>query len=184
MKAKRLACALLVISLVESVAQQPVIPITTNVPATNAASKKVGLTGAEIGIAFSATGIAHQGPTRTNLWGDPVVGTLSGIGTNQNGAAIPPPPPGFVIDPPSAIGMNQNGGDNEAARKEFLGIKAKAEKGDATNQFLLGAKYEMGQGVPTNLVEALKWFRKAAEQDCVEAQVILAFCYENGDGVT
>jgi len=31
-------------------------------------------------------------------------------------------------------------------------------------QFNLGVMYEFGEGVPKNNAEAIKWFRKAAEQ--------------------
>ena len=32
-------------------------------------------------------------------------------------------------------------------------------------------------------MEAVKWFRKAAEQNYAEAQYILGVCYEQGEGV-
>ena len=35
-----------------------------------------------------------------------------------------------------------------------------------------------------NHTEAVKWYRKAAEQGDAVAQTILGLCYENGDGVT
>ena len=43
-------------------------------------------------------------------------------------------------------------------------LKAKAEKGNADAQFKLGVCYDHGDGVAKNLVEAVKWFREAAEQ--------------------
>ncbi|MCL4695358.1 MAG: sel1 repeat family protein, partial [Candidatus Hydrogenedentes bacterium] len=42
-----------------------------------------------------------------------------------------------------------------------------AEAGDAGQQFILGLMYKYGQGVPNvteNHEEAVKWFRKAADQ--------------------
>ena len=43
--------------------------------------------------------------------------------------------------------------------------------------------YESGQGVVKDLAEAVKWYRKAAEQGNDVAQVILGTCYEDGKGV-
>ena len=43
-------------------------------------------------------------------------------------------------------------------------LRAKAEAGDAVAQSNLGKKYFDGEGVPKNDVEAVKWFRIAAEQ--------------------
>jgi len=50
--------------------------------------------------------------------------------------------------------------------------------------FLLGADYYLGQGVPQNYTEAAKWFRKAAEQGHAEAQDALGDMYFLGDGVS
>ena len=41
----------------------------------------------------------------------------------------------------------------------------------------------MGQGVAKNDVEAVKWFRKAAEQNYARAQYNLGVCYAKGQGV-
>lgn len=45
-----------------------------------------------------------------------------------------------------------------------------AEKGDAQAQYLLGSTYEAGRLVPKDQMEAVKWYRKAAEQNHPEAQ--------------
>ncbi|WP_419636494.1 tetratricopeptide repeat protein, partial [Thiolapillus sp.] len=39
-----------------------------------------------------------------------------------------------------------------------------AKQGDARAQYALGVLYDNGQGVGQNFKEAMKWFRKAAEQ--------------------
>jgi len=39
-----------------------------------------------------------------------------------------------------------------------------AERGDAKSQWALGAMYEYGKGVPKDYGEALRWYRKSAEQ--------------------
>ena len=40
----------------------------------------------------------------------------------------------------------------------------KAESGDATAQAKLGQMYAEGKGMPQDYVEAMKWFRLAADQ--------------------
>ena len=43
--------------------------------------------------------------------------------------------------------------------------------------------YAEGKGVPQNHAEAVKWYRKAAEQDDARAQYSLGFMYDLGRGV-
>ena len=62
---------------------------------------------------------------------------------------------------------------------EFIILRAKAEKGDAQAQVELGSAFFAA----TNYVEAVKWYRKAAEQNYAEAQFNLGYCYEDGLGV-
>ena len=69
------------------------------------------------------------------------------------------------------------------AGNEFDGQKRLAENGDAQAQCYLGYCYYNGQGVTTNLVESVKWFRKAAEQNHAQAQWYLGVCYYYGNGV-
>ncbi|MDW7771480.1 MAG: tetratricopeptide repeat protein [Desulfobulbaceae bacterium] len=59
----------------------------------------------------------------------------------------------------------------------------KAQHGDAGAQFTLGARYKNGDGVEQNYQEALKWYRKAAEQEYADAQVILGALHYAGQGV-
>jgi uncharacterized protein len=74
---------------------------------------------------------------------------------------------------------------SDADSKAFEEAKAKAEKGDAVFQAALGEFYYFGGPERTNnLVEAIKWFRKAAEQGVAEAQFNLGCAYANGKGVT
>jgi TPR repeat protein len=67
--------------------------------------------------------------------------------------------------------------------KELLVLKGKAEEGDAEAQSRLGTCYAFGQGVATNYVEALKWWRKAAVQNDALAQCSLGICYYLGQGL-
>jgi uncharacterized protein len=56
--------------------------------------------------------------------------------------------------------------------------------GDAKSQERLGAAFFLGKGGLTkDEVEAVKWFRKAAEQNLADAQYNLGVCYDSGEGV-
>ena len=57
-----------------------------------------------------------------------------------------------------------------AAASEFDEMKALAEQGIAAAQFNLGVMYDNGEGVPENDAEAVKWYRKAADQGDADAQ--------------
>jgi TPR repeat protein len=62
--------------------------------------------------------------------------------------------------------------------------KAKAASGDFLEQRFLGMCYANGwEGVAKDKVEAVKWFRKAAEQNYADAQCDLGDCYRDGEGV-
>lgn len=59
-----------------------------------------------------------------------------------------------------------------------------AEMGIALMQYYLGIKYySIGQGIPQDYKEAMKWFRKAAEQGYADAQAVLGLMYVIGQGV-
>ena len=73
---------------------------------------------------------------------------------------------------------------SEADRKLLADVRAKAEKGDAQSQFELGEVFYFGVlGVAEDEAEAVKWFRKAAEQNYADAQCILGVGYTFGQGV-
>ena len=73
---------------------------------------------------------------------------------------------------------------SETVRKWLAEVRAKAEKGDAQSQCVLGVSFYLGDlGVAKDEVEAVKWFRKAAAQNHAEAQFNLGVCYEKGHGV-
>lgn len=52
-----------------------------------------------------------------------------------------------------------------------------------SRQYNFGVMYANGQGVVKDEAEAVRWFRKAAEQGTAGAQHNLGFMYENGYGV-
>ena len=73
---------------------------------------------------------------------------------------------------------------NEADRKVLAEIRAGADKGDAKARYELGRAFFSGAlGVAKDEAEAVKWFRKAAEQNLADAQYILGVCYDSGEGV-
>ena len=43
--------------------------------------------------------------------------------------------------------------------------------------------YDKGHGVPQDYAEAVKWYRRAAEQTYAAAQALLGFKYAKGEGV-
>ncbi|HKW91603.1 MAG TPA: tetratricopeptide repeat protein, partial [Methylomirabilota bacterium] len=51
-------------------------------------------------------------------------------------------------------------------------------------QYQLGLRYASGEGVPQDAAEAVRWYRRAAEQGLAPAQYQLGLRYANGDGVT
>jgi hypothetical protein len=58
-----------------------------------------------------------------------------------------------------------------------------SEPGEVAFHFDLGNRYAKGKGVPQDWVEAVKWFRQAAEKGYAAAQNSLGFCYDHGWGV-
>ena len=59
----------------------------------------------------------------------------------------------------------------------------KREKGNSEAQRSLAALYARGQGLPQDYSEALKWYRKAADQGNADAQLNLGAMYDKGLGV-
>ncbi len=72
-----------------------------------------------------------------------------------------------------------------AAEDEFIkNLRFKAEQGNIEAQISFGLYYRTGLfGVPQDYKEALKWYRKAAEQGDAKAQSVLGVMYYNGQGV-
>ncbi len=59
----------------------------------------------------------------------------------------------------------------EAAQDDFIeSLRTRANAGDADAQFSLGVMYDVGRGVPQDDVEAVVWYRQAAEQGHASAQ--------------
>jgi len=47
----------------------------------------------------------------------------------------------------------------------------------------LGYIFSSGEGVKQDHVEAVRWYRKGADQDDAYSQASLGFSYRNGEGV-
>ena len=62
-------------------------------------------------------------------------------------------------------------------------MRSLATAGDAGAQYNLGGMYLNGRGVPQDYDEALRWFRRAADQGFAGAQSDLGFMYATGRGV-
>ncbi len=59
-----------------------------------------------------------------------------------------------------------------------------ANQGDVEAQYFLGVAYDLGvEGVPQDDVQAVKWYRLAADQGYAEAQSKLGLMYQRGQGV-
>jgi hypothetical protein len=69
-------------------------------------------------------------------------------------------------------------------RRAFVELLPFAQNSDAKAQFILGSLYAKGQGVYQDSDEAIKWFRKAAEQGHAKAQHNLGGMYYDGLGVS
>ena len=74
-------------------------------------------------------------------------------------------------------------GIKKAAENKLTVVRnlIKAENGDADEQWWAGMYYEDGDG--KDPAEAVKWFRKAAEQGNASGQKSLADCYRRGKGI-
>ena len=72
---------------------------------------------------------------------------------------------------------------DDAAKKKFEEMKAKAEKGDAKAQYNLGGMYYKGEGVKKDDKQAFRFYLKAALQGDPAAQARLGTCYRLGEGV-
>ena len=59
-----------------------------------------------------------------------------------------------------------------------------AERGDASAQFKLALRYDVGLGVPQDYAESVKWLQRSADQDFVIAQYNLGCMYDSGQGVS
>ena len=86
------------------------------------------------------------------------------------------------------VDKDENGAKSETAKTASAGnslpeVKIKAGTGDAKAQFDLGVMYDSSQRVERDDKEAVKWYRRAAEQGHAIAQNNLGMMYGRGRGV-
>ena len=65
----------------------------------------------------------------------------------------------------------------------LFALAPKSDPGYGPALNAIGATYELGKGVPKDEAEAVKWYRKAAEQGNASGQWFLGWHYEKGQGV-
>jgi len=65
----------------------------------------------------------------------------------------------------------------DVAFKEWFPL---AEAGDPAAQNNIGFMYRKGRGVPPDEVEAIKWYRRAADQGFADAMTNLGYMYDEG----
>lgn len=70
-----------------------------------------------------------------------------------------------------------------ASAQDAAHLRRLAETGNAKAQNALGVAYRMGNGVPRDYTESLKWFMASAKQGYSSAFYNIATAYFNGDGV-
>jgi TPR repeat protein len=99
----------------------------------------------------------------------PIVGALQ--------ATVPP-----AVAPQSApAGSPLEAGWDAFGRGDYAGALAiwqpLAEQGDVNMQLLIGSIYDLGQGVPQDDAEAVKWYERAAAQGSAKGQYQLGAVY-------
>ena len=70
-----------------------------------------------------------------------------------------------------------------APTKQAEEVRQLAEQGDIQAQVKLARMYEVGQGVPKDFNEALKWYKEAADHGNALAQGTLGWFFQYGQGV-
>ena len=69
--------------------------------------------------------------------------------------------------------------------RECSAVSKAAARKEAEEAYKIAEDYYYGRnGKPKNEAEAVKWYRKAAEQGHADAQFDLGYCYKEGEGVT
>src|ERR1700680_4589777 len=82
-----------------------------------------------------------------------------------------------------ALARAQSSAQESSKQKVIADLKEMAAAGDVKSQVLLGLAYLTGDGVRKDDAEAIKWLRKAADQDNAAGERYLAEMYFKGRGV-
>src|SRR5882762_5340089 len=84
---------------------------------------------------------------------------------------------------PAGLALAQSSTQASAKQKVIADLKEMAAAGDVKSQVQLGLTFLTGDGVRKDDAEAVKWLRKAADQDNPVAERYLAEMYFKGRGV-
>src|SRR5258705_1006726 len=84
---------------------------------------------------------------------------------------------------PGGFGQAQSSDQAMAKQKVIADLKEMAAAGDVKSQVQMGLAYLTGDGIRKDDAEAVKWLRKAADQDNPVAERYLAEMYFKGRGV-
>ena len=87
---------------------------------------------------------------------------------------------GFLLTPVMAVGQATY--DSQTAIDRYI-ILVDAAEGIAEAQYAAGLLYFIGNGVPEDYAEAVKWYRLAAAQGYAPAQSTLGLMYALGRGI-
>jgi localization factor PodJL len=128
------------------------------------------MSGAEQQTATSAQGGETAAPVAEVAQASP-----SGETQNTEMPAQAPAAPSAEAAPQTAIEVPATMGPKSLADA--------ATGGDAQALFEIGARYQDGRGVATNLPEAARWYEMAAQRGLAPAQYRVANLYEKGTGV-
>src|ERR1700726_4485083 len=85
---------------------------------------------------------------------------------------------------PCKLALAQSTEQASAKKKAIADLREIAYAGNVNAQVQLGVIYLTGDGVAKDDVEAVKWLRKAVEQDNALGERYLAEMYFKGRGVT
>src|SRR5882762_8095677 len=85
---------------------------------------------------------------------------------------------------PRGLSLAQSSTQASAKQKVIADLKEMAAAGDVKSQVQMGLAYLTGDGVHKDDAEAVKWLRKAADQDNPVAERYLAEMYFKGRGVS
>src|SRR5262245_11955006 len=70
-----------------------------------------------------------------------------------------------------------------AEERYVADLRARIERGDVEAEVALGNLYESGDVLPQDPVQAVEWYRRAADKGHAGAQLNLALMYLEGQGV-
>lgn len=105
------------------------------------------------------------------------------IGPEVDVRAISAPSPARPVDGDRAEAKAVSNIDESAAESTFADLQSRAQRDDSAAQRLLAQRYMSGDGVPRNVMQAARWYRKAAQSGDAEAQYVLSGLYLRGEGV-